>query len=173
MKTKALVIALIVSIGINVGVIGTVAYRLIEGRQFRSHLHEQLWRHSPLRRDLKLTDEQLDEMDRMREEMREKIRPLREELGDKRRELIDLLRADEPDRSKLDTLAGEISDLQSELGLSIFDHLLEMREILSEEQREKILELFERELHPADGFPGPFGHEPPDRPGRLLKHHEF
>jgi Spy/CpxP family protein refolding chaperone len=173
MNSKALVIALIVSIGINVGVIGTVAYRLIEGRQFRSHLHERLWRHSPLKRDLKLTDEQLDEMDRMREEMREKVRPLREQLGDRRRELIDLLRADEPDRSKLDPLAGEIADLQSELGLSIFEHLLEMREILSEEQREKILELFERELHRGEGIPGPFGHEPPARPGPPPKHHGF
>ena len=173
MKSKALLIALVISLGINVGVIGTVAYRLIEGRQFRSHMNERLWRHSPLKRDLKLTDEQLDEMDRMREEMREKIRPLREKLGDRRRELISLLRADEPDRSKLDPLAGEIADLQSELGLSIFEHLFEMREILSEEQREKILELFERELHTRERIPAPFGHLPPAPPGLLPKPHEF
>jgi Spy/CpxP family protein refolding chaperone len=173
MKSKALLIALIISLGINVGVIGTVAYRLIEGRTFRSHLREQLWKHSPLRHELHLTDEQLEEMDRMREQIGGIIQPLRERLRDKRLELIGMLRAGEPDREALDALSREIADLQSEIGLVVFDHLLEMRTVLTEEQRMMFLDLFEHELHPRGGFPAPFGHRPPEHPSPPIKHHGF
>jgi Spy/CpxP family protein refolding chaperone len=165
MKGKGLIVALIVSLGINAGVIGTVIYRMFEGRESFHRFHDRLWQHSPLRHELDLTESQLDELERLREGMSEGIEPLRLELREKRDEMIGLLREDEPERERIEALAREIANSQAELGVRIFDHLLDVRDILSEEQRLRVIDLFERELHPRDRFPGPFGAPPGGPPG--------
>lgn len=164
MKIKILVIALILSMGINVGVVIT----LVQHWRYRKRLEERLplkspsWYHSPMRRMLGLSKEQFDAIEKTREEMHSKIMPKREKLRRKRRELMDLLREPEPQKERLDSLLHEVAELQTEIELFIFEDILKMKEILTPEQEERFFELFNKRLKSGGSprFPHKPGHSP-------------
>ncbi len=148
MSRKFLIIALFVSVAINLAAVFTIgSYWWVA----RSHKRDiiprwigkgQDWHESPLRHKLNLTEEQLEALRKNQQEMRQKMLPYRQELFAKREELMESLKKTEPNREKADSLFREVVSLQMELEAHVFDNLWYVRSILTPEQREKLEVLF-------------------------------
>lgn len=163
MKVKILAIALIVSLGMNVGTILTFSHHQWQKR--RAEQDHPSWPRSRtgfLEHRLDLTEEQRDEMETLRDKMVSETLPLREELSARRRVLMNLLKKPEPDTTTLNLLISEISHLQAKLELRIFGHIQQTKKILTRKQQEQFLKFFEQRFHerrmhlgpPRGEFPG-------------------
>jgi len=155
MKTKILIVAFIISLGINVGVIFTAGYRWWQekGRQRYSGLtigQECGWRRSTLRKSLTLTSEQLQILEKYREDMQAQTLPLREELRLKRLELFNLVKDGQSKDKKIDSLVNDIARLQSEIEKKVIQHSIKVKEVLGPEQQKKFYNLFEQGLCPGE-----------------------
>ena len=65
----------------------------------------------------------------------------RQAVASKRKELITMMRQDNPDRSAITELGSEISGMQEEMQRKIAMHMLDMKAGLDKEQQEKFLDL--------------------------------
>ncbi|KPK62776.1 hypothetical protein AMJ83_09850 [candidate division WOR_3 bacterium SM23_42] len=171
MDKKVLVIVLIVSVAINLATMFTFGYfwwtRHTGRQEFWTRPRMMLdWQHTRFVRELMLTDDQITQIIKANEEMRNAMHPLREELFEKRRELMSLVREKETNRSRADMLLEEISLLQARHDEYIFDRLLTMKNILTPEQQQKLGALLNTLLE--EGRP----HEMPHRPGLPHRHFE-
>jgi Spy/CpxP family protein refolding chaperone len=156
MKQRILIIALVVSVALNVGALATFVYRCAT-------------RPEPpgppcLERTLNLTAEQRDAMRAQREKAFEEMEPLRRQLDAKRGEVLALLKEPEVDVARRDKLFGEIADLQTQMELLTFNNMRATRELLRPEQRERFTGLVEERFrHRHEHFErgpgyGPAGH---------------
>ncbi|MBI4722124.1 MAG: Spy/CpxP family protein refolding chaperone [Candidatus Stahlbacteria bacterium] len=170
MKVKVLAIALIISLGINVGTIvrvvhnGQYSIRFGEKEPFLppgpfQPPPEHILQHSHLRYKLELTEEQINAMVSIHKETRSKIIPISHELSVKRSQLMDLLKESEPDEVRLDTLFKEVANLQIEIERYVFEDIRQMKEILTPEQKQQFFELFQERLFGKGMHGVPFGHE--------------
>lgn len=75
----------------------------------------------------------------------------RADLQIKRMELADLLAADKPDRSAVDSKVQEVGAAQTAMEKAAIDHRLEMRDALTPAQRQKIEQLMEQRRGAAFG----------------------
>ena len=171
MDKKVLIIILIISVAINLATMFTLGYfwwtRHASRRDFLTRPHmDPDWQHTRFVRELRLSDDQIAQIRKANEEMRNAMHPLREELFEKRRELMSLVREKETNRSRADTLLEEISLLQARHDEFIFDRLLAMKSILTPEQQAKLGALLHTLLE--EGRP----HEMPHRPGLPHRHFE-
>ncbi len=159
MKQKILIIALVLSVALNVGALVTFAYR-------KATRPEPPRPPCPLSQELDLTDEQRDKVRARREKAFEEMEPLRRELHEKRREVLALLKEEEVDVARRDRLFAEIADLQMRMELLTFDNMRETRDLLRPEQRERFMGLVEERFrHRHERFARGHGHGP--RGGRM------
>ncbi len=144
---RILIIALILSVGINAGV-GTVLFsRQKEQKNAqKSTISWHRWSESDIGTMLNLDERQIVEMESIQELFYTEISPLREKLREKRRELIVVLRGAQPDMEKVDAVLSEIAGLQTEIERSFFKKILRMKEILTPEQEETFFRLFEERI---------------------------
>lgn len=173
MSRKLLIIALFISVAINLAAVFTISFYWREARiqkrairpQWIERVHD--WHESPLRRELNLTDEQLEILNKNQQEMRRKMLPYRQELFTKRKELMQLLKETEPNKERADSLFREVVSLQMQLESHIFDHLWHVRSMLTPEQRERLEVLFHERFEtrrppelPPLHMPPPHGQRP-------------
>ncbi len=154
MKQKILIIALVVSVALNVGALATFAYRCAKRP-------EPPGPPCPLGQELDLTDEQRDKMRARREKAFEEMEPLRRELHAKRGEVLALLKEAEVDVARRDRLFAKIADLQMRLELLTFENMRETGDMLRPEQRERFVELVEERFRRHEHFARGPGHGPP------------
>ncbi len=171
MSKRSLIIVLVISVAINLAAILTFGYHWREGRSYKRDITLRRidkgrdLRGSLLRQKLNLTEEQMDAINAMHEEMRPKILSLRKKMFTKREELMALLREAEPNKARADSLVKEIASLQAEVEARVFENLCQMRDILTPEQQKQFLQLYERRLHPEGMRPLP----PEKRPERRMQ----
>jgi len=171
MSRKLLIIALIISVAINLAAVFTIGFYWREVRSHKRDIRPRWtervhdWHESPLRRELNLTEEQLEVLNRYQQEMRQKMLPYRQELFTKRKELMELLKETEPNKERADSLFREIVSLQMELEAHIFDNLWYLRSMLTPEQRERLETLF-HELFEKRRPPEPPPHHTPSPHGQ-------
>ena len=89
-------------------------------------------------RDLDLTEEQRERLRTRREEKEETYQQAREQLKSLRAALGDELDKPEADQGKTDELVRQITSLQQQMLTERVDSILEMKEILTPEQFEKM-----------------------------------
>jgi Spy/CpxP family protein refolding chaperone len=169
MKNKWIVVLLIFSLAVNVAAVVTI------GIQWSRHLT----RHHPLseppfsqrhremlHRRLDLSEEQIQTVKESQDQFAAKMETLQNALRTKREALFQQMRAPEPDRAKIDTLLVEIATLQADVERNVVDNLLEMKDVLTTEQREKLLSLIGRRFrdHHKPFGPGQRGRRDPFRP---------
>ncbi len=150
MKQKILIIALVISAALNVGALATYVYR----RATAPKMPEPPGRFAE---ELGLTDEQHEMMRAQREKSFKEMEPLRREMDRKRSEVLALLKEPKFDVARRDRLFAEIADLQMRMELITFNNMLETRDMLRPEQRERFVDMVEerfRYRHEHFG-PGP------------------
>jgi Spy/CpxP family protein refolding chaperone len=154
MKDKILigvVIALVISVALNLGTVGTVIFLTVTKTEIHRTSGE-----FPER--LELTPEQKETLKAKREEMKKNAEPVRRELDEKRSAVIELMKEPELDAAKRDELFNEIAELQAQLEILVFDHMYETAQELTPEQREVFFEHLEGKFGPGRG---PSLHGPP------------
>ena len=157
MRQKILIIALVVSVALNVGALVTFAYR-------RATMPKPPEPPGRLAEELGLTDEQREMMRGQREKSCREMEPLRREMDRKRSEVLALLEKPEVDVARRDQLFAEIAELQMRMELLAFENMRETGDILRPEQRERFLELVEERFrHKHERFPRGPAHGPRGR----------
>ncbi|MEW6104224.1 MAG: hypothetical protein AB1630_10525 [bacterium] len=153
MKVKILIGFLIISVGINIGMIISIVHheqnkkRFKEGIPFEPGLPPGP---SPdiVKRQLRLNPEQIDKIQKMREQTHLKILPIIKELNARRSQLISLLKTEsEPSKASLDSIFKDIASLQAKIEGCVFDDILhQTKEVFSPEQKQRFLKLLEGRL---------------------------
>ena len=164
MRERFLLIALIISFAVNLATVATFGYLRWNVHRHRVRVRHGAppwmnksfdWDRGHLREKLNLSDEQIEELNAKHEEIRLRTQPLLEKLFVKREGLIELLKDAGPNSVTADSLFSEIVTLQTELELNIFRHMQKIKEILSTEQQELLMELIEERMLSSGIGPGP------------------
>jgi Spy/CpxP family protein refolding chaperone len=157
MKIRLLVAALILSVGINIGVlVGSLCRRWAERPATQSGCFME---RSYLNRRLNLTREQLAKVSAMRDSMYQRSIPLRRELCDHRMGLLRHLQESDADSVALDSLTQEIALLQARLESQVVRNARQISAILKPEQQKLFVEMFGHELCYPGAGPGQIGSE--------------
>jgi Spy/CpxP family protein refolding chaperone len=93
------------------------------------------------RADLDLTDEQVEQLEALQDRQRQSQREQRESFRTEKRALRDLLEADEMDRAAADRRIDTLAEQMAKLHRARMSAMLDAREILTPEQRDKLREL--------------------------------
>jgi uncharacterized membrane protein len=163
MSRRALIIILIVSIGMNVGLFGFMAYDVIrETHRFHDRSPLPLW----LDRIEGLTPDQVSRIRAIMSEGKEPLDKLRDDLGRKRQELNLLIADQNPDLAAIDEKIGEISGVQARMEQLIAHQIIAIRAVLTPEQRQLLYDYMCRMMppHSGPGFEGGL------RPGMGMGH---
>lgn len=148
MKTKIIIfiLLLIISVGINVGLVATLIRQRPIPKRFEERDIKHGWRRGGLRHRLNLNENQLKVIEALHESTFVKLNVIRESLELKRAELLDILKESQPDKAKIPTYIKEIANLQAQIELGLTDNILAMKKILTPEQQRQFFELFKRRL---------------------------
>ena len=101
--------------------------------------------------EISLTDQQREELDKLRLEHQKEMVKLRADLQVLQLDLETLLDAKEPDKTKVYALIDKINNLRNEMTKKRIDFSLKRRTILTPEQWEKLKHL-KKPLHPRRMF---------------------
>ncbi len=151
MSRKTLIVLLILSIGINLGLLGFMAYDAVrEARWFSERPPLPHW----LGSIEGLTPEQIEQMHTIMAQGKEPIGKLRDELSRKRYELGTLISQPNPDPAAIDAKIAEISGIQVQMERLIVQQIIAIRQVLTPEQQQKLSEYMSQHMM-APGGPGP------------------
>lgn len=156
MKTKIVIIILIISIGINVGFVASYVYQQLTVKRFEAReTSKRGWRRGGLRHKLNLGENQLKAIEAMQEKASLKMQAARETLKIKREDLTSLLKKPQLDKARLQALTKEIANLQAEIELVLSENIWQMKEVLTPEQQQQFFKLFNGRLKSRKmlGFP--------------------
>jgi uncharacterized membrane protein len=156
MSGNNLKVALVLSLVFNVAVIGAVVYGFAGGgRRGERRVHpagtEALGRRcTRLCRGLGVSEKRGALFSRAMAKSSDEMRETRLRLEDARAELIDLIRAPQPDEKTIMAKVDEISSLQGELEKKLIQRLLSASCMLSPEERERLMHHVGRRYLPLD-----------------------
>ena len=168
MKLSWLWIALAVSLGINVGILGTLA---VQGSDKGKGAEEKTAKPSPDDRTgpiadrLGLEGEEREKFMQLQRGLVESSQGHREELDGMRREVRKELREDEPDRDRMDSLIGDMAEISAAQEREYVETVMATREILDDEQQAMYLQfLAQARARGGEGM-RPGGQQQRMRPG--------
>ena len=146
MTRRTLAILLIISVGINLGIIGTFAYsyftfknRIERGPEGISRWFEEKFNLSP---------EQAEKVDEIISSDSEEMDEIRVRLDSKMEELAILLDEENPDREAIEGVILGLSSLRYEMETRVVENMLEIRGVLDPKQAEEFNEHMGRHMCP-------------------------
>lgn len=161
MKNSLLTFALAASLILNLTVFATVGYqRYQQSRTWVSPFGKVMEKDKFLFEELSLQPEQVAKMKNKAMPFRTDIDRRRMEIGLKRKELVTLMRDQNPDAKALDAAIKEISEKQEEMQRKIVGHMLEIRSSLDVDQQRKFFDLIERNMAGSGQMSCPPEHGP-------------
>ena len=147
MRSSILKFILIVSLALNISVIGTAGYLYYkQSGYWISPFGKKMEKGRFLFEELSLRPEQLKDMKSRAIPFRAEIDHMRNEITQKRKELIRLMRGDNPDVNAIDIVISEINVMQGEMQRKIAVHILEEKSLLDKAQQKKFLDLIENAM---------------------------
>jgi Spy/CpxP family protein refolding chaperone len=141
MKIKILSVLLILSLGINAGVIGTIGFHWIHHRVGQKD-DSGFVKH--MQRKLGLSAEQAAILGKGRMELQACIQPARTTIQNKRMELLSLLEKENAYSPATDALIGDIAQLQMEIERNVIHHSFDTKKILTPAQQNKLYALLRK-----------------------------
>jgi len=177
MWKKIAPLLIVLSVALNVAVIGVWAAHVVRGhwigrdRYGHGDGSEDVW--CPLHRRLNVTDEQWRRLGPRMGEFQRQSQAVCAELNRLRNEVIDLVAAAEPDRQAIAAKQEEILVGQRRMQQLVIEHLLAEKEALTPQQQEELFNLLRRRsgctAHPMVGLSeaesGTAPREHPHHPG--------
>jgi hypothetical protein len=154
MRNKWLALALVLSVAINIGVFGSVGYRLVRGKPSADCIEESSG--SALDRlaaEIGFSSEQTRAFADLRNSFEPRIQSLRDGLMEKRTRLVEAIKPPEASLEGLLPYVEEIEALQAELQKLVVDQMLKEKALLTGEQQKKFLSMISTRLCPAGRHP--------------------
>ena len=149
MKNRTCIILLLVSLGLNIGLLLHWFWpRSAPGRQAGTGRGQTGWHASPMRRGLGLNAKQVQVMENERRQVLAQAKPLQDELRLKRRQLFVLLKKETVSPAELDAALNDISRLQAAIEKIFILHSLKVRGHFTPAQMHKFEGYLERGLCP-------------------------
>lgn len=147
MKNSTLKFLLIVSLILNVSFLGAAGYQHYKRSAYwTSPFGYKIQKGHFLFEGLSLKSEQMKAMRENATKFRMIIDEKRQAIASKRKELIALIRQDNPDRDAIAAAVSGISGMQEEMQRMIAMHMLDMKAGLDKEQQKKFLDLIENAM---------------------------
>ena len=147
MKNSTLKFLLIVSLTLNISFLGAAGYQYYKkSTHWTSPFGYKMEKGHFLFEGLSLRPDQLKSMRESATRFRAIIDEKRQAIASKRKELVTMMRQDNPDRKALSAVVSEISGMQEELQRMIAMHMLGMKAGLDKEQKQKFLDLIENAM---------------------------
>jgi Spy/CpxP family protein refolding chaperone len=147
MKNSTLKFLLLISLILNISLLGTAGYQYSKKSTYWiSPFGYKTKTGHFLFEELSLRPDQMKTMRETAIKFRAVIDEKKQAVASKRKELITLMRQDNPDRKAIATVVSEISGMQEEMQRLIAMHMLDMKAGLDKEQQKKFLDLIENAL---------------------------
>jgi len=152
MRTSILKFALAASLILNISILATAGYMYYKQSDYWvSPFGVKMKKGRFLFEELSLRPEQLKTMKERAVNFRTEIDRRRKEIAEKRVEMLNLMRADIPDKKTIDTVISDISGKQEEMQRVVAIHILEEKATLDKAQQKKFLDLIENAMTKEGG----------------------
>lgn len=120
--------------------------------------------------ELKITKEQRDKMRQIRDAARKQNIPLEADVKLKRLELRELMRAESPSKEKVASKVKEIDAIKTQIKINRMNSRIDVRNVLTKEQRDKLEEMRAARRFHWKGFPGfHMRHEGPHKMKHMMR----
>ena len=103
--------------------------------------------------ELGLRPEQMEAFRKANRTFNPRVHQLSMEMANMRREMVNELGKDNPDRPKLDSLAAAFGDLHRQLKEQTINYYMDLRSVCTPEQQQKLHMLFRTMLNPNNDLP--------------------
>jgi len=144
MRNSILKFALAASLILNISILVTAGYVYYKQSDYWvSPFGVKIKKDRFLFEELSLRQEQLKRMKERAVNFRADIDRRRKEIAEKRMAMLNLMRADIPDKKAIDTVISDISGKQEEMQRVVAIHILEEKATLDKDQQKKFLDLIE------------------------------
>ena len=152
MRNSILKFALAASLILNISVLAAAGYMYYSQSDYWvSPFGARMKKDRYLFEELSLQPEQLKRMKERAIAFRAEIDKKRKEIAGKRMEMLNLMRADIPDRRAIDTAIYDISRMQEEMQRVVAMHILEEKRTLDKDQQKKFIDLIENAMTKEGG----------------------
>jgi Spy/CpxP family protein refolding chaperone len=147
MRNSTLKFLLIVSLILNISFLGAAGYQYYKKSTYwTSPFGYKMKRGHFLFEELSLRPDQMKTMRETSTKFRAVIDGKRQVVAAKRKELITLMRQDNPDRNAIVAVVSGINGMQEEMQRMIAMHMLDMKAGLDKEQQKKFLDLVDNAM---------------------------
>jgi Spy/CpxP family protein refolding chaperone len=147
MKNSVLKFLLLISLILNISFLGAAGYQYYKKSTYwSSPFGYKVEKGHFLFEELSLRPDQMKTMRETATKFRAIIDEKRQAIASKRKELITLMRQDNPDRKALAAVVSEISGMQEETQRMIAMHMLDMKAGLDKEQQNKFFDLIDNAM---------------------------
>jgi Spy/CpxP family protein refolding chaperone len=156
MKNSTLKFLLLISVILNISFLGAAGYQYYrKSTYWTSPFGYRVEKGHFLFEELSLGPNQMKTMRETATKFRAIVDEKRQAVASKRKELITLMRQDNPDRKAIAAIVSEISGMQEEMQRMIAMHMLDMKAGLDREQQKKFLDLIDNAMTEGRqmGFP--------------------
>jgi Spy/CpxP family protein refolding chaperone len=147
MNKKGLMVVLVLSLAINVSILGTSGY----------HYYRNSWRpQSPpcplsptqqhLYQELGLSKVQLSKMEPLARNFHERLAELRRAMKGKNTRLVEVLGQKDVGPVQVEGLRKEMADIQDEIQKEVIAHIIESKKIFDPKQQERFLTLMRQSM---------------------------
>jgi len=161
MKNNLLKFALAASLVLNLTVFATAGYHYYQqSRSWVSPFGKVMEKDKFLFEELSLKPDQLAAMKSKAVPFRAEIDRRRQEIEVSRKELVTLMRDQNPDKKTINGLIKEINGKQEEMQRMIVGHMLEIKSSLDADQQRKFFDLIERNMAGSGQMTCPPAHGP-------------
>lgn len=142
MKNKILMSVLAVSLAMNLGVAAMFGLRFLQTRSATPPAGCPFVSNDDrLYSLLGLSSDQLASITPLAQKFHEKIGALSNEIHDKRDVMMSLMEQDDVDMHRANQVRRGILELQSTMQQMVFDHILQMKQILNQDQKKRFFQV--------------------------------
>lgn len=157
MKNNILRHLLLISVLLNLAILGTVGYRYYQKAAYwTSPFGHTIKKDHFLFEELTLQSTQTEAMRQRAMPFRAEIDRQRADIAEQRKNLVALMRQEQPDMKAIGTQIAGISAVQEAMQRKVVAHLLEEKALLDKEQQGKFFDLIEKAMNQGSqtGCPG-------------------
>ena len=152
MRNSILKFSLAASLILNISILATAGYMYYRQSDYWvSPFGARMKKDRFLFEELSLRPEQLKTMKERAIDFRAEIDRRRKEIAEKRLLMLNLVRADIPDRRAIDTAISDISRMQEEMQRVVVMHILEEKRTLDKDQQKRFIDLIENAMTKEGG----------------------
>ena len=147
MNKKGLMVVLVLSLAINISLIGSAGYHYYWNSGWtRSTPCPLSPTHQHLYQELGLSVIQLSQMEPLARKFHDRLAELRKTMKGKNGRLVELLGQKDNDPVQVEGLRKEMAEIQDEIQKEVIAHILESKKIFNPKQQERFLALMRQSM---------------------------